>query len=576
MKQTISARRERPLLNYAISRLRPGVFSHPVWIRFGNTGKPIPAETLQNLFHDAEQLWCDQPSDACQILLICSVLQNCSGQRSGALATIQNALELAESAGLIQEILWVIWGACAVCVQQGQYELADRHFRHLQSALHEQNEWILADYVDMVRQYFLSPANTGEAGLSSSTEGQELITLLSSTFDLLYKWGVSSQTGLDPPGDPSMEDTSMKASMKRSDFPPEEQPGPWHTLKLMFQGELKLHWIKNNHPPDREQSSLRESILGWLGLHHPGRQREAEIIEAEPPITGPSQPEIDPTNVLPDPAPPKNAGAPENDPVEIKPVEQILSIPSLSVHMLGKFEMSIQNETLDVPVSRNLSVLKYLILNHKQSTPREVLMDVFWPESEPVTARNNLNVAIHGIRRTLRRATNLPLILYKDGAYSISPDIPLWLDMEEFEHLINSGQQRELRNRPAAVAAYEAAISIYEGDFLQENPYEEWTVLTREHLRASYLDTLDRLSRIYFDQQHYAACITVCQRILSYDSCREDAYCLLMRCYSRQGQDHLALRQYQACAKALHAEMDVEPAPETTKLYNRLRRHEPV
>jgi DNA-binding SARP family transcriptional activator len=93
---------------------------------------------------------------------------------------------------------------------------------------------------------------------------------------------------------------------------------------------------------------------------------------------------------------------------------------------------------------------------------------------------------------------------------------------------------------------------------------------------VAYLDTLDRLSQIYFDQEQFATCIMVCQQLLVRDSCREDAHCRLMRCYSRQGQRYLALRQYQVCAEALRAELDVEPDAATTQLYERIRQHERV
>jgi DNA-binding SARP family transcriptional activator len=101
-------------------------------------------------------------------------------------------------------------------------------------------------------------------------------------------------------------------------------------------------------------------------------------------------------------------------------------------------------------------------------------------------------------------------------------------------------------------------------------------VLTRERLRLAYLDTLDRISHLYFSHAQYAACAELCQRIIERDLCREDAHRRLMRCYSRQGQPHLALRQYRACADALEAELGVEPAPATTALHERIRRHEPV
>jgi DNA-binding SARP family transcriptional activator len=111
---------------------------------------------------------------------------------------------------------------------------------------------------------------------------------------------------------------------------------------------------------------------------------------------------------------------------------------------------------------------------------------------------------------------------------------------------------------------------------LTDFPTEEWAVLERERLRMSCLETMDHLSLIYFSQDQYAACASLCQRILSYDMCREDAHCRLMRCYSRQGQSHMALRQYQACVEALSAELNVAPSPATIQLYEQIRRRESV
>jgi len=205
------------------------------------------------------------------------------------------------------------------------------------------------------------------------------------------------------------------------------------------------------------------------------------------------------------------------------------------------------------------------------------MQDIFWPDAEPELARNNLNVAMHNLRKALFNVTDMPVILYESGLYSLASDLQIWLDVEEFERCVKAGKRLEALNQlTAAVAEYETAISLYQGDFLEQNPYEEWTVLERERMRMAYLDTLDRLSQIYFTQEHYAACITVCQLILISDRCREDAHCLLMRCYSRQGQRHLAIRQFQACLGALREELDVEPDPATIELAERVHRHEQI
>ena len=245
--------------------------------------------------------------------------------------------------------------------------------------------------------------------------------------------------------------------------------------------------------------------------------------------------------------------------------------------MFGPFHIAIQDLPVKLPSSRGLSLLKYLLRHHKQETPRDILMDVFWPDADPEAARNNLNVTMHNLRQSLHSTTELPIIRFGDGAYGLAMDLDIWLDVEEFEHCIKEGQRLESQNQiAAAVTEYEIAVNLYRGDFLSDNPYENWTVLDRERLRVAYLDTLDRLTQIHFRQERYAACMSLCQVILSRDPCREDIHYRLMQCFSRLGQTALALRQYQICAEALRIELDVDPAPETTKLYQHIRHREQV
>jgi DNA-binding SARP family transcriptional activator len=204
-------------------------------------------------------------------------------------------------------------------------------------------------------------------------------------------------------------------------------------------------------------------------------------------------------------------------------------------------------------------------------------MEVFWPGSPPEAARNSLNVAVHGLRRTLRAAADVPVVVLEAGAYRLDGGLRLWIDVDEFERHVGAGHRLEAAGElAAAVAEYELATALYQGDFLDDDPYEEWPVLTRERLRVVYLDTLDRLSHLYFTQRQYGSCTTLCQVIVQRDPCREDAHRRLMRCFSRQGQTHLALRQYQVCADALQAELAVDPDPSTVALRDQIRSHQTV
>ncbi len=252
--------------------------------------------------------------------------------------------------------------------------------------------------------------------------------------------------------------------------------------------------------------------------------------------------------------------------------------PELAVHLLGPLCVTVD----DVPVedwssARCRSLFGYLLTHRAPWPQREVLMEVFWPGSPPAASRNNLNVAIHGLRRMLRKATDIQVIVYVGGVYRIHADMCLWLDVEEFDSRVDRGRRLEAAGEfDRATEEYEFAAGLYRGDFLAEDPYEDWAALTRERLRLAHLDSLGHLSNLHFSAGRYAACASLCQRIIERDPCREDAHRRLMRCYSRQGQPHLALMQYRACVRALAGELGVGPAPATAALHEKIRRHEPA
>jgi DNA-binding SARP family transcriptional activator len=251
---------------------------------------------------------------------------------------------------------------------------------------------------------------------------------------------------------------------------------------------------------------------------------------------------------------------------------------ALSVHLLGRLRVTLNGTPVDEWHSgRSRSLLGYLLTHRDPWPSREMLMSVFWPNSTHEAARNSLNVAVHGLRRDLSAATDVPVVVFQSGSYQLRPDITLWLDVEEFEQHVEAGLRLEAAGDfPAARGEYELAVALYQGDLLADDPYEDWPLLDRERLRVVFLDVLDRLGQLYFTQQRYAPCAALCLRIIERDPCREDAHRRLMRCYERQGQPHLALRQYRVCAETLRAELDVDPAPATTALYEQIRAKEPM
>lgn len=554
------------LLNYAISKLTPHAFSHPVWIRFGRESVSASRSAIADLFSAAKSLQANEPGTACQILLLCAIYQNQAGYWFNALKTTQEALLLARSSSLANETIWALWGTCAILIQQEKREQACEPLVDLQASLSEQNEWVLANFVAVFRQALSQPGLTLTGRHSQSLNAEPIEDTLAITFDWLKHWGFTVQV---PKPQFNAESTQQMGHAVQRPAVAQSflEFQPWKTLLMTLRGQLGFRLKKSQSPGTDNRSSAWRSILGSVHHFKASRMGRMQASDVLPAIDSSESSLVSRENLSPTPVTDRIRPATPSKVKQETGSDQDIPLIPMAVHMLGSFSMTIGDLAIKIPASRSLSILKYLLVHRRQHTSREVLMDIFWPNVAPETARNNLNVAMHSLRKLLRSAIFLPVILYQEGGYVFDPNLQIWLDIEEFARCVQEGQRLEARNQiSAARTEYEAAISLYQGDFLEQNPYEEWTILDRERLRITYLDTLDRLSQIYFNQEQYAACIAVCQLILTYDHCREDAHCILMRCYSRQGQLHLALRQYQICVELLRSELDIEPALQTRKL----------
>jgi len=323
-------------------------------------------------------------------------------------------------------------------------------------------------------------------------------------------------------------------------------------------------WWRRRFVRHNRQSS------GWAGRAHGAR---LPVLTAEARVAQPP-PALTPSPALLD----AHCAEPLPPPAVMRPTAH-KATPDVTAHLLGELRVAFQDRPVEIWSSgRGRAVFEYLLVNRHSKVRRDRLMSVFWPEVSSDAARNSLNVAIHGLRQSLRTAAgDTAVVIHRDQAYFIEPTLNIWVDVEVFEEQLKAAHQHlasaELLK---AEAAFEAATYLYQGEFLADDPYEDWAIVTREHLRLCYLDALDRLGALRLNSGDYAGCVAVCLKLLGYDSCREDAHCRLMRCYSRQGQVQLALRQYHSCAAALRTELDVAPAPATTELFDCLHRREVI
>lgn len=247
--------------------------------------------------------------------------------------------------------------------------------------------------------------------------------------------------------------------------------------------------------------------------------------------------------------------------------------PFFTIYTLGQFQAYLDNNPITSwPGPKTLTLFKFLTAKRGAPVLKDILIDTFWPDTTLDATRRNLHQAIYTLRQTLRQDNaSFQHILFENDSYSFNPELTLWLDFVEFERHVRAGQYQEARGKTEeAIVEYGRAESLYQGDFLAENPYDDWLQSQREQLRNAYIDIATRLSNDYMQRQQFGSATKLNQKILQQDPYHEEAHCQLMRCYEAQGLRHLAIRQYHILFAALEDELGLPPSPKTDALFQQL------
>ena len=245
----------------------------------------------------------------------------------------------------------------------------------------------------------------------------------------------------------------------------------------------------------------------------------------------------------------------------------------LAIYCFGNFRVYCNDVLIDRWESaRGRTIFKYLVARRATAVPKEVLADMFWPDSEPELARRSLHQAIYCLRQTFKRMMpDIQVIKFSNDRYQINLDMPIWVDSEAFSQEIEQARAQYAAGKvDQAMQAYAIAIDLYHAPFLAEDRYEEWTDEPRRANQAMYLEALHRLARHHVERGEHPAAILLGQRALAEESCDEESHQMVMACYMAQGLRHLAVRQFQICANALKTELGLSPSEELETFYRRV------
>lgn len=251
----------------------------------------------------------------------------------------------------------------------------------------------------------------------------------------------------------------------------------------------------------------------------------------------------------------------------------------LQLSLLGKLQIEQDSKPITGFVSTKVqALLSYLAVTGRPHD-RQTLATLLWGEMPDAEAKANLRTALFNLRKLVA-----PYLIIDRQAIAFNRERAYRLDVEIFQNSLGVAGILE-QSRPTGIAQasnlslphLRQAVELYRGDFLEgftvrEAPYfEEWLIGQRERLRQLVIQALHMLAIQHTQRGEYAAGIDYTTRLLAIEPWREEGHRQMMILLARSDQRSAALAQYETCRRILADELGVDPLPETTALYERLK-----
>ena len=244
----------------------------------------------------------------------------------------------------------------------------------------------------------------------------------------------------------------------------------------------------------------------------------------------------------------------------------------LEVRMLGEFSLSLGPSRISDSDNRTKKVwllLAYMIYNRTHLIPLQEMVDLLWGgEESSANPLNALKTMLHRVRSTLEplgQGAGHQLILRQGSAYTWNPDVPIHLDIDDFESLCHKGAQAE--KTEDKIRFWLKAHALYRGNFLSKLSSELWVVPLSTHYHNLYVDTTLELLSLLEGEARWEECVDLCQTAVKHDPYIEQFYRHWIHALLRLQWQQEAVSVYEEMSELFLTEFGVMPSQDLLALY---------
>ena len=206
----------------------------------------------------------------------------------------------------------------------------------------------------------------------------------------------------------------------------------------------------------------------------------------------------------------------------------------LQVQMFGTFALESGSNKVSEEDNRSKKMwllLAYMIYRRDKVITTQEYIDLLWgDEDRSSNPQNALKTMFHRVRSaldTLWPAAGHQLILRQGSTYIWNPEIPLQLDVDEFDRLCQEGATAA--DDDEKLKLYQEALAIYQGDFLARLSSHLWAIPIAAHYHQAYLQLVMSVLPMLEERRQFSEMAALCRDAVVHEPYSEELYCSLMK-----------------------------------------------
>lgn len=243
----------------------------------------------------------------------------------------------------------------------------------------------------------------------------------------------------------------------------------------------------------------------------------------------------------------------------------------IQVRMLGEFSVGMGSQEITDSDNRSRKVwllLAYMIYCRNRSVTPEELVSLLWGDEESCSnPLNALKTMLHRVRSMLSQLgsnAGHTLIVRRDGNYAWNTQVPLSLDVDDFESLCKAGAAAGEEER---LDLYLKALDLYRGDFLTKLSSEPWVVPISAYFHNLYVQTVLDTVPMLEARGRLEEAVSLCRKAVELEPYNEVLYRHLMRELLDLGEQRSAIAVYENMSQLLLDNFGIMPSEELRALH---------